>query len=125
MAELAFDPQGPAVQLDEPLRETEPEAGALCRTPGIGAGLTELLEDPGLVGSSDADARVSDGDGDAGWHPLAIDGHRASARSELDRVDDEVEEHLPDLPLVGGHGAERRVHRGHDERHAALCCAFA
>ena len=46
--ELALDPDPPAVQLDESLRERETEAGALALL-DADVGLLELLEDPLLV----------------------------------------------------------------------------
>jgi anti-sigma factor RsiW len=57
LAHLARDPDASAVELDELLRQREPQAGPLLllRT---AAHLTELLEDRRLVGGSDPDPRV-------------------------------------------------------------------
>ena len=60
-AELAVDPDSPAVQLDEPLRQRQAEAGpSPCSTPGLG--LLELLEDSLVVLGGDARAGVGDRD---------------------------------------------------------------
>ena len=61
VSELAVDPDAAAVQLDEPLREREAEAGSLAlRQPGLG--LLELLEDPLEVLGGDAGPGVRDRD---------------------------------------------------------------
>ena len=71
LAELALDPDPAAVQLDEPLREREPEAGPLALLDAR-LGLLELLEDPLVVLGRDARAGVGDRD-----PHLAVDPRRA------------------------------------------------
>src|SRR5919204_6478704 len=57
LAKLAVDPDPAAVQLDEPLRQREAEAGSL---PLLDAriGLLELVEDPLVILGGDAGTRV-------------------------------------------------------------------
>ena len=71
LAELAVDPDPAAVQLDEPLRERKPEAGALALLDAC-LGLLELLEDPLLILGRDAGTGVGDRD-----PHLAVDPRRA------------------------------------------------
>src|SRR5438552_7339987 len=59
LAELAFEPDAPAVELDEALREREPETRAFARAIGRLAELAEFLEDLRLILRRDADAGVA------------------------------------------------------------------
>src|SRR5205807_4594202 len=90
-----------AVQPGKPPREREPEARALLRAVDSGIDLLELVEDPSLVALGDANACVGDRDLDGVLEPLAIDAHRPAGGGELDRIRNEVEQHLLELARVG------------------------
>src|SRR5438552_311955 len=96
---LTLHPDSSAVKLDELPGEGQPEPGAfglLVR----GADLTELLEDRLLIPGGNAGPRVRHGDlGNTVMHPSA-DVNSAPLRGELQRVGEEVQEHLLHLPLV-------------------------
>ena len=99
-AHLALDPDPPAMQLDELPRQGQPEPGALHllrRRPH----LPELLEDRLLVLGRDADARVAHRDLDDPIHRHRPDVDPPALRRELDRIRQQVQHDLPDLPLVG------------------------
>src|SRR6266852_6424686 len=80
----AFDPDPPAVKLDEALRECQPEAGALAGP--LAPGLPEFLEDALLIVCCDPDPRIPDLD--ANVTVLGADGdlHATTVRRELHRV---------------------------------------
>ena len=96
---FALDPDPAAVELDESFREREPEPCPLSLVrPGVG--LLELLEDPLLVTGCDSRPGV----GDRHLH-LAVgaggrDDDAPACRGELDRVREQVEDHLAQPPLV-------------------------
>ena len=68
------------------------------------------LEDPRLVLGGDADAGVGDRDHEAAALDLRPDAHRARV-GELDRVADQVHQHLGDPALVAAAGAADRPAR--------------
>src|SRR5690606_28194986 len=87
----ALDPHLAAVGLDElahdPQAEPEPAEAA------VRDGALEPLEDPGLVLEGDPDPLI--GDGDAGARPALLDAHPDRlARAELERVAQQVRQHL-------------------------------
>jgi len=60
LAEHAFDPDVPAMQLDKFLGKCQPETGSFPFLGGIGPHLPELFKYRLLMFGSDADARVAD-----------------------------------------------------------------
>src|SRR5262245_31010213 len=97
--QTARHPDAASVQLDELSGERQPEPGALDLLRG-GTHLPELLEDRLVILGGDTDARVDDRDLDDG----ALDGGSyvdlTTLRRELDRVGEQVQEHLLHLALV-------------------------
>src|SRR5262249_29496279 len=88
------------MQLDELAGERQPESGAfhlLVRRPH----LAELLEDGLLIRGGDADAGVRDGDLNQAVVHRGSDIDLAALRRELDRVGEEVQQHLLHLALIG------------------------
>ncbi len=97
------------MQLDEPARQREAEAGPFVLLRVIAADLAELLEYGRLVRRGDADAGVANGN-----HRLSIVEPRryvdaAAVRRELDGVRQEIEQDLLELALVGHDVAELRI----------------
>ena len=72
-AQRGFDPQSPAMHLDDLLGNRQPESGAALLAGG-GVGLLKLVKDLGLVGLRDPGAGV-----------VHRDGKRTIDRSRLDR----------------------------------------
>src|SRR5262249_54149751 len=99
-----------AMQLDELPRERQAQASALhllVRRPD----LPELLEDRLLILGGDADSRVRDAAlNQAVVHP-GSDVDPAALRRELDRVGEQVQQHLLHLALVGADGVQVLVER--------------
>src|SRR4029079_1261762 len=108
LPELAVHPDAPPVELDEALRQGQPQAGAVTLLLA-GGGLLELLEDPRLILGRDARPRVGDGDPQLAILPGGTDGHGATRGRELDRVGEQVERYLPDPALVADHRVDRGV----------------
>src|SRR5712692_9452746 len=96
------------MQLDEFLRQRQPEAGALFG-PLTCLRLLELFEDPRLIVRRDADAGVAYRDPHLVVDRPRLDLDRATLTCELHRVSEQVEEDLPDLALVGLDRAHRRI----------------
>src|SRR5262245_18788273 len=108
LADLALDPDRPAVQLDELPAQGEPQPGALA--PGrAGRHLAELLEHGVLILGRDTDARVGDRDLETAVRRDGPDLDPAALRRELDRVGQEIEHDLLDLALVGADLADPLV----------------
>src|SRR3712207_2604586 len=82
-ARPAGDGDTATVQLDEPFRQRQPQAGTLSMGR---ARLVKLVEDPLLVLRRDADARVPHRDLDDAVCPDGGDLHAAAVRGELDGV---------------------------------------
>src|SRR5713101_8276044 len=80
----AFYPDPPAVKLDEPLSECQPEAGALARP--LAPGLPEFLEDALLVLAGDADAGIAHLDANVAAFGAHADADATAVRRELHRV---------------------------------------
>src|SRR5207249_8343628 len=103
------------VSLDDVLHDREPEARAAEGARASLVDAEEALGQPRQVPRGDADARVLDGDvdhavvlGAAGGGPHE---HAAAPRRVLDRVVDQVDEHLPEairVSLERGRSEERR-----------------
>src|SRR6266487_2810453 len=106
LADRALDPDPPAVELDEPLRQGEPEAGPLARAFAGSSNLLKLLEDLSEILWGDADAAVADRHLDLAISSARAHGDRAAIRGELHGVRQQVEEDLADLALVGDDRAE-------------------
>src|SRR5262245_59898933 len=100
LSELALDPDLAAVQLDELPRQRAAEAGTFHLLVGC-PNLPELLEHRLLILRRDADAGVGDRYRDGSIHRFRSDLDAATLWGELDRVREQVEENLADLPLVG------------------------
>src|SRR5262252_4250951 len=81
---LALDPDAAAVQLDEPLREREAEAGAFSLLLSD-VGLLELLEDAFLVFGGDARAGIRDRDAHLAVVSRGRDDDASAAGREFDR----------------------------------------
>src|SRR4029453_5461039 len=62
----------------------------------------KLLEDPWPLLGRDSEALVSHGEARVFAAYIHADGHRSSVRRVLDRVFDEVDEHLPHLVPISG-----------------------
>ena len=93
--------QRASVRLRDRPGDEEPEA-----RPGLGvlsADAAELLEDEGLVLGCDAGAAVPHLDGDPSVLREGLDVDRCSCRRVLDRVVDQVRDHLPQPFPVGAH----------------------
>jgi hypothetical protein len=86
------------VKRDDAAGQGQPEPGALLL-----AGLLELLEDPVLIGGIDANARVGHRHLRPFAHPASAHLHPPPVRGELDRIGEQVEDHLLHLALVGFH----------------------
>src|SRR5439155_7387851 len=99
LARLALDPDAAAVQLDESFGQRQSEA---CPFPLVGAGLRllELLEDPFLILGCDAGPRVGNQYAHLTVEPRRLEIDVPARRRELHRVRKEVEDHLPNPPLV-------------------------
>ena len=96
-----------AVQLGDALDQVQSDAQAAARVGVLGDVLAEQLEDVrGRVGS-DARALVGHFHADVGVVLQRAQAHRNAARAELDRVHDQVHQHLADLDLV--HGELRQI----------------
>ena len=144
-AELAADPDlaghaDPAAhQLGQPLADRQAETGAPVAARRRGVDLAERLEEPAEPVGRDADAGVPDGEGQLGERPRAVrtvGRHRQdhlAPLGELDRVREQVQEHLAEArhvpddrgggavadqigevePLLGGAGGHE-IERGLD-----------
>src|SRR5688500_13271110 len=110
---LTVESEGTPVQLDDALRQRQPEPGARLLALA-GRRLLERLEDAPLVLRRDADARVADGDLDGIGGPAGADRDRPATRGELHGVGEQVEEYLPHLPLVGLDDIDVRVAIDHE-----------
>src|SRR5262245_46705974 len=98
-ARRRFDPDAPAVHLDDLLRDGEAEAGT---TLGFGkrtVDLVELIEYAGLLLLRDPWTRVRHADGEATVDRLRRHPHLTHI-GELDGVPNEIEEHLGEALLV-------------------------
>src|ERR1700712_4894941 len=93
--ELALDPERAAVLLHQRARDGEPEAGATVVALVLSVRLLVALEHGLQLVASDADALVLDREQAA--RVLGLDPHRhlAAPAGELERVSDQVDQHLP------------------------------
>ena len=96
------------MSLDDRARDHEPEARARNRAPGRRRGAVEAREQLADLVAGDADAGVGDLDAYAVSAVRGRQHHRAALGSELERVRDEVVEHLPE---ASGVSVERDVVR--------------
>ena len=95
-----------------------PRPGPAAAHPGP-VGLVEPLEDPRSVGLRDADPVIDDRGDDLVTAPSHLDPDLAAVGAELDRVVDEVDEHLAEARLVAAHG--RQAGRDVDDQRDARC----
>ena len=120
LAGRALDPDGSAHELHEAGTDGEPEAGAAEAARRGGVGLGEAFEDAGEGIGLDADAGVAHFEAEGGRGGRAhVELHVAAGRRELDRVGDEIQQHLTEpvavaLPVPGEARGE-----GVTEAHAA------
>jgi hypothetical protein len=117
-AERAFDPDAPAHQADELLRDGGAESRAAEAARGGLVCLGEAVEDLALRLGRDADAGVADRELEA-HHRVGLGLHRhvhrhAAPLGELHRVAGEVDQHLAQVVRVAAH---LRRHLGHDRDH--------
>src|SRR5690349_13564164 len=108
-AQLALDPDPAPVQLDELLRQGQPEAGALLLPRLVAPHLAKLLEDSRLVFGGNPDTGIGDRGLDQAVLPASLQADPAPLRGELDRIRQEVEEDLFDLAFVAHDLPEARV----------------
>ena len=134
LAEHALDQNITPMQECEPARERKTQPGALLAPAGSGVHLEELVEDLALILRRDPDSRVHHRDLDGRRLALSGHRHRPILRRELDRVRDQVQQHLLQLSGVGDHvsrardlGADvdplllrQRLHEVQDLRHDCL-----
>ncbi len=107
MSGLTLDPDPPAVQLDEALREREAEAGAVTLL-HTDVGLLELLEDPLLVAGCDAGPRVGNRHVHLTVEACGRHGNASARGRELDRIREDVEHDLAKAPLVAADAVDIR-----------------
>src|SRR5439155_15656351 len=98
-ARLAVDPDSPAVQLHEPLRERKPETRPFALT-CTRLRLLELLEVPPLILGRDTRPRVRDRYEDLSVERRRLELDTPSRLRELLRIRKQAEDHLPDSSLV-------------------------
>ena len=91
-------------------REAEAQPAVVAGVGGIA--LAEALEDVGKDLRADALAGVLDGDHHVGIDPLDARGDAPAPGRELDRVRDQVPDHLPQAVGVAGHQAGRGIEDG-------------
>src|SRR5207302_2768809 len=94
-----------AVGLDDRLRDVEPKPRTGNLTVEGALRAEEALEQPLALAVGDPDAPVVDLDQDEAVAPVDGEVDRAGLRAELDRVGDEVVEHLPEpAPVAADRG---------------------
>ena len=96
------------MELHEPLREREAQAGPLAE-PDPRLGLLELLEDPLPILGGDARAGIGDRDSDLAVDPRRAHVHLAAGGRELHGVREQVEDHLLDPALVAVDDVDLRI----------------
>ena len=110
---LALDRDRAAHQLHEALRDGEAEAGAAEAARRRGVDLAERREEHVHPVGRDPDARVADGELDlvraAAGRRGVHEHHDLAALGELDRVREQVQEHLPQARLVADDPGRRVV----------------
>ena len=111
---LGLHPDPSAVPLDDVARDRQPEAGPAAPEAGT-VGLVEALEDPRPVDLRDPDAVIGDRRPRPRRRPAHAHPHLAAVGAELDRVVDEVDEHLAESSLVAADGRHVGLRRD-DER---------
>ena len=103
LVDPARHPHVSAVKGGEPLREGKPETCSFVLAAWSGIDLVEFLEDLFQVRLGDADPGIGDRDLDGVLRAHGIDRHGPVFGCELDRVGDEVQQHLLQLAAVGQH----------------------
>jgi hypothetical protein len=99
MAQARLDPDPPAMQLHDSPGDRQAEPGAAFVACFRGFGLLEFLENPGLIGFTDAGTRVLYRDRDRPVAGRGPDRH-LSPVGEFDCIAHQVEEDLGELALV-------------------------
>src|SRR5205085_12520332 len=102
-AGLRADADRPTHPADELPADVEAQPGPAVDVGLAGVAPVELLEDRLLLRRGDAEALVPDVDADAGLGARGRDRHLAALRGVLDRVVDQVDEHLLDPVAVADH----------------------
>src|SRR6185369_4186381 len=94
----ALDPDATAVRLDDAFRDWQPEPSALASCP---CGLPKSVKDMGQVLGSDARARIRNSEDDLVIPRGRADRDTTASLRELDRVADQVLEHLKEaVPIT-------------------------
>ena len=101
LAELRLDPDLPVHPAHELAADVEAEAGAADAAGHVGIEAVELLEDPPVLGRGDAEPGVGDREADRAVAVRDRERDRPALGRVLDRVVDEVDEHLVELAGVG------------------------
>src|SRR5579875_3250451 len=96
VAELALELEPAAMELHEPAREGQAEAGALVAAAQAAVHLAEALERLRDILGGDADAGIGHGDGDAALVKEDRGRHAPLGRGEFHRIRQQVEQHLMD-----------------------------
>ena len=99
-AELRLDPDRPVHPADELAADVEAEAGAADPTGHVRIEAVELLEDPAVLGGGDPEPAVVDREADRTVAVRDRERDEPALGRVLDRVVDEVDEHLPELAGV-------------------------
>src|SRR5207302_9872305 len=113
---VALDPDAAVEAAHELAADVEAEAGAADAARHVRVEPVELLEDPPALGRRDAEALVRDGPAHTTLAAEDLHLDRSSVRRVLDRVLDEVDQHLAQLLLVRRHRGEasRGIERERD-----------
>src|SRR5207302_11302124 len=96
LAGRALHPDPPAVHLDQPARDRQPQPGTLVLAADPALTLLEAFEDALGVFRRHADAGIADADAQLRSLAFGRDAHAAGLR-ELDRVAQQVQENLLQL----------------------------
>src|SRR5207247_6741908 len=101
---VRLDPDPSVDPADELPGDVEPEAGAAYAAGHVGIQPVELLEDPFALARRDAETAIGDREADDPLVALEPHVHVAAVRRVLDRVVDQVPDHLTQLSLVRCNG---------------------
>src|SRR4029077_17147084 len=102
LAPVRLGPDASAHAVDQLSTDVEAETGPAHPAGHLGVGAVELLEDLLLVLGRNPEPLVPDVEAEKAVALLDADLDAAAVGGVLDRVLDEVDEHLPDLVRVGG-----------------------
>src|SRR6476661_9535805 len=100
LAGLRADREGAAHPHDELARDEEPEPATADAAREGRVEPVELLEDPLLLALRDSESLVAHGEACPAGASGKLDRHLPTVRRILDRVVEQVDEHLPELVFV-------------------------